>query len=136
MFTTAPNPPHRPPLCTDYPLHHKIFYWIWILFPPPPPPPHTHTHTKIIIILDVDTLSEFHTTSFPPTPLFWCPTPSPTHPSTIYHRIHMSTNSVISNLTCMNHNARLKSRWWQFGTGALVSFVAHGPLVFISAEIL
>ena len=36
---------------------------------------------------------------------------------------------VISNLACMNHHANQKCRYRQFGTGALVSFVAHGPLV-------
>ena len=47
-----------------------------------------------------------------------------------FHRMHNSTNNVISNLTCMNHNTSQKSKLWQFGTGAPVSFLAHGTLVF------
>ena len=49
-------------------------------------------------------------------------------------KIHTSSNCVILNLTCMNHHASPKSRWWQFGTGVLVSFVAHGPLLNVKAE--
>ena len=32
----------------------------------------------------------------------------------------------------MNYHAKPKSRRWQFGTGALVSFVTHGPPVFVA----
>ena len=38
------------------------------------------------------------------------------------------SNAVISNLAFMNNYANLKSRWLQFETGALMSFVDHGPL--------
>ena len=40
---------------------------------------------------------------------------------------------VISNLMCMNLHASQRDRLWQFGTGALVSFVAYGSLVFLSS---